>query len=195
VESVTFPSLIDDLFISVRPLADGNGIELSTRHDGTPHRIRSDPRRVRQILLNLLSNAIKFGDSKPVEVCTAAREDGGVEVLVRDHGIGIPLEHQSRIFDEFVQLTRTSAQGTGLGLPISRRLAELLGGSLTVQSSPGTGSTFRLLLPAEVDEGTHALATDAGVGPRRHSDPGSSGLRGDPRQDLLGNPSSEPRVL
>lgn len=109
----------------------------------------SDPRRVRQILLNLLSNAIKFGGSKPIVVRVKRTDDEGVSVDVIDHGEGIPPEDRERIFQEFVQLGKTQLQeGTGLGLPISKRLAELLDGSLTLDSEVGKGSTFRLVLPA-----------------------------------------------
>jgi hypothetical protein len=114
--------------------------------------ITTDPRRVRQIVLNLLSNAIKFGEGKPITVACRAREDGGVEVDVRDDGRGIEPENLDRIFDEFVQIAHPDQQlGTGLGLPISRRLAVLLGGSLTVESALGEGSTFRLSLPPKLD--------------------------------------------
>src|SRR5439155_18126155 len=118
---------------------------LKIDHEGNPIRIVSDPRRVRQILLNLLSNAIKFGRGGPIRVSCARTVDGGVTVEVADQGEGIPPEDQERIFHEFVQLGKTQlADGTGLGLPISRRLAELLDGSLTLESMPGQGSTFRL---------------------------------------------------
>ena len=171
VEAVKFPSVIEDLFVSVRPLADENGIELSVKHEGEPYGISTDPRRVRQIVLNLLSNAIKFGNGKPVEVRTGRLPDGGVEVLVRDQGIGIAKENLGRIFEEFVQITRKDEQGTGLGLPISRRLAELLGGSLSVESELDKGSTFRLVLPNAVKPGTIELAPESGFGrPRASSD-------------------------
>jgi PAS domain S-box-containing protein len=151
LQPVTFPSLIDDLFVTVRPLADEHGSNLELKHDGET-RIVTDPRRVRQILLNLLSNAIKFGNGKPIDVRFQERADKGVVIDVTDHGPGIAPQDQERIFQEFVQLGKTQLQdGTGLGLPISRRLAELLQGTLTVRSTMGEGSTFTLSLPAEVE--------------------------------------------
>jgi PAS domain S-box-containing protein len=151
-QPVTFPSLIDDLFVTVRPLADQYGSPLALDHDGDPMRIVSDPRRVRQILLNLLSNAIKFGGGKPVRIAVRRAEDGGVMIDVIDQGIGIAPADTDRIFQEFVQLGKTQLQdGTGLGLPISRRLAEMLRGSLAVMSEVGGGSTFRLTLPPTID--------------------------------------------
>jgi PAS domain S-box-containing protein len=153
IQPATFPNVIQDLFVTVRPLADQHGSELALEHTGSPVTVITDPRRVRQILLNLLSNAIKFGEGKPITVQSRARDDGGVEVDVTDLGIGIPLEDLDKIFDEFVQLSQPNQhQGTGLGLPISRRLAVLLDGSLTVRSAPGEGSTFRLALPAKVTD-------------------------------------------
>jgi PAS domain S-box-containing protein len=153
IQPATFPNVIHDLFVTVRPLADQHGSELALEHSGGPVTVITDPRRVRQILLNLLSNAIKFGEGKPITVHSRARDDGGIEVDVTDQGIGIPREDLDKIFDEFVQLSQPSQhEGTGLGLPISRRLAVLLDGSLTVRSAPAEGSTFRLTLPARVTD-------------------------------------------
>jgi signal transduction histidine kinase len=153
LQPVEFPGLIEDLFVTVRPLADEHGSTLTLRHPSPQlAKIVSDPRRIRQILLNLLSNAIKFGRAKPIVVVYRPTTHGGILIEVSDEGEGISMEDQERIFHEFVQLGKTQLQdGTGLGLPISRRLAELLHGSLTVQSTVGTGSTFRLELPQSAD--------------------------------------------
>ncbi len=148
-EEVSIPALVDDLFTTIRPLAEERGCPLDFDRAGCARRIMTDPRRVRQILLNLLSNAIKFGAGKPVGVTCVETEDGGVALEVADHGPGIASEDADRVFEEFVQLKGHQQQGTGLGLPISQRLARLLGGSLTLESTPGEGSTFRLVLPAE----------------------------------------------
>jgi PAS domain S-box-containing protein len=154
LQPVAFPGIVEELFITVRPLADKYGTKLSLEHTGNPVTIVSDPRRVRQILLNLLSNAIKFGGAKPIRVQVQRTEDDGVAVAVVDQGEGIPPDDQDRIFQEFVQLGKTQLQeGTGLGLPISRRLAELLHGALTLDSQVGKGSTFRLALPANAETG------------------------------------------
>jgi len=153
LQPVAIPALVEDLFVTVRPLADQYGSALTLEQPSAhPLRVVSDPRRVRQILLNLLSNAIKFGNGKPVRVVCRACDEGGVAIEVIDEGAGIPPEDQERIFQEFVQLGKTQLhEGTGLGLPISRRLAELLHGSLEVDSRVGAGSTFRLVLPATAD--------------------------------------------
>ena len=154
LQQVEFPHLVEDLFITVQPLADEKGSKLSLSMEGGPRTIISDPRRLRQILLNLLSNAIKFGEGKPIDVVCRPAEEGQFEIEVTDRGQGIPPEDVARIFDEFIQLARPKRptgppqqEGTGLGLPISRGLAKLLGGTLQVESTPGEGSTFRLVVP------------------------------------------------
>ncbi len=160
LQPVPFPTLIEDLFVTVRPLADERRSELALAVEGEPRKIVSDPRRVRQILLNLLSNAIKFGNGKPIRVVYRALDHGGVQIDVVDHGVGIAAEDIPKIFDEFVQLQKThNEQGTGLGLPISSRLATLLNGQLECESVPGEGSTFRLLLPANVEQHRAAPAS------------------------------------
>jgi PAS domain S-box-containing protein len=153
LQPVSIHSLIEDLFVTVRPLADEHGSRLTCRAEEGEISVTTDPRRVRQILLNLLSNAIKFGAGKPIEV-TCERGDGrGVIVTVADQGPGIPQEDQERIFQEFVQLGHVQLQGgTGLGLSISRRLAEILGGTLTLQSVPGDGCRFHLSLPQSIED-------------------------------------------
>ena len=113
-----------------------------------PERIFADPMRLRQVLTNLLSNATKFTEAGEVRVRVGYApegEAGRLEVEVEDTGIGIAEAHIEQIFQDFVQaddsLTRR-AGGTGLGLAISRQLVELMGGTLTVRSVPGMGSTF-----------------------------------------------------
>ena len=166
LQPVYFPALIEDLFVTVRPLADQYGSQLTFEHDGEPVKIVSDPRRLRQILLNLLSNAIKFGKGQPIRVGSRPRDDGGIVLEVTDQGEGIAPADQEKIFDEFVQLGKTQlTEGTGLGLPISRRLAEMLQGGLEVTSEVGKGSTFRLSIPASSDGAVprtskHAEPTD-----------------------------------
>jgi signal transduction histidine kinase len=152
LQPVMFPALIEDLFVTVRPLADEYGSSLTLEMETEPFNIVSDPRRVRQILLNLLSNAIKFGEGKPIQVVCKRNEDKGVQLEVVDQGVGIATDDIARIFEEFVQVSESKQPGTGLGLPISRRLAQLLDGSLTVHSMPGQGSAFRLTLPASLED-------------------------------------------
>lgn len=171
LQPVSFPSIIEDLFVTVRPLADQYGSNLRIEHTGEAIRVVSDPRRVRQILLNLLSNAIKFGRGKPIRVALARRDDNGITIEVVDEGEGIAPDDQERIFQEFVQLGKTQlTEGTGLGLPISRRLAELLRGSLTLHSELGRGSTFRLSLPPTAERATSVRIADQDMTPTPNDD-------------------------
>ncbi|MEW5930797.1 MAG: PAS domain-containing sensor histidine kinase [Gemmatimonadota bacterium] len=149
VEPTAVGPLLAEMADTVRSVAEQHGSRLEVADGPTPCTVHTDPRRVRQIVLNLLSNAAKFGDGKPILLDWSAAPGGGVEVRVVDHGRGIAPEHLQRIFDEFEQVDPGRAGGTGLGLPISLRLARLLGGSLRVESAPGAGSTFTLRLPAE----------------------------------------------
>jgi len=146
-EPVSVLPLVQDLFATLQPLADEHGSELRLQgREAAGIDIVTDLRRVQQILLNLISNALKFGGGKPVEVRCEATE-GEVTIEVADQGVGIPAGELEHIFEEFIQLPNANAGGTGLGLPISQRLARLLGGWLEVESEPGAGSTFRLRLP------------------------------------------------
>jgi PAS domain S-box-containing protein len=154
VEEVEAAELVDSVVSGLAPLALEHGCDLSVQIPTRPLRVVGDARRVRQILLNLLSNAVKFGRGQPVEIRCAPAHDG-ITVEVTDHGPGIPAGDLERIFDDFVQLGEPGV-GTGLGLPIARRLAELQGGTLRVHSEPGSGSTFRLFLPATAPDAAPA---------------------------------------
>jgi signal transduction histidine kinase len=167
VERVPLDEFLEDLLVTIRPMAEERGCELRLDAGACHEVIETDPRRLRQILLNLLSNATKFGAGGPVVVSCAGLPHGAplpgsspasvrrrrrtagdaVVISVTDHGPGIARADQERIFEEFVQLPGTVPGGTGLGLPISRRLSELLGGYLTVDSALGRGSTFRVTVP------------------------------------------------
>ncbi|MBC7789528.1 MAG: CHASE domain-containing protein [Anaerolineae bacterium] len=165
IESVDIPALMEDLFTTIKPMAEASDSEVTLVCEDCGNGVQTDPRRVRQIVLNLLSNATKFGSGKPITVrCTKAEGDG-VLVSVTDQGSGIPDKELHRIFEEFVQMQSVKLGGTGLGLPISRRLAEVLGGRLEVESKVGAGSTFRLFLPKEAP--LRKRVTDAGRNGRR----------------------------
>jgi signal transduction histidine kinase len=142
-----------DLLLEVRDLmqvrADQKGLQWEVENNGPlPQSIRSDPARLKQILINLVGNAIKFTESGSVRLVAEMKSHSGeaaIEFRVIDTGIGITSEQSRQLFQPFVQADSSMARrygGTGLGLTISKRLAELLGGAIGVQSSPGSGSTF-----------------------------------------------------
>jgi signal transduction histidine kinase len=115
---------------------------------------RGDERRLTQVLLNLVSNAIKFTEAGAVSI-RAKVEDGSFLVAVTDTGVGIAEGDRERIFEEFQQVDSSSTRkkgGTGLGLAIARRIVELHGGRIWVESTPGQGSTFAFILPLRVGE-------------------------------------------
>jgi len=140
---------LEKLVADLTPLACARNLELRHELPADLPPLESDEARVTQILQNLIGNAIKFTDQGSVTV--AARSDGQyLCVRVADTGIGIPAEALETIFDEFRQVdgsTTRRHEGTGLGLAIARKTARLLGGDVTVASTPGAGSTFTLALP------------------------------------------------
>jgi CheY-like chemotaxis protein len=117
--------------------------------------MQSDESKLGQILRNLVSNALKFTPQGEVRVSTEVSDgDRSIVFKVKDTGIGISLEDQERIFHEFAQVEhpiQKHVKGTGLGLPLSRKLTDLLGGILTVESALGSGSTFTLTLPLQAE--------------------------------------------
>ena len=155
VEAADAGSLAWEAASLIEPLTAAKGLrfEVSVPSDGTPLDMLTDPRKLRQILLNLLSNAVKFTDAGAVALRVGA-EDGATGPLVfevADTGIGIPAEHLEHIFDPFWQVEQKSTTrrvgGTGLGLSVVRRLAQLLGGDVTVRSEADRGSTFTVQVP------------------------------------------------
>lgn len=145
--------LLHDTAAMIRPLAEARGLRFSLDlADDLPRRIQGDPLRIGQILTNLLGNAVKFTDHGEISLRTYVRHvDDGREVrfVVRDSGLGIAPDRQQAVFESFVQADEAASarQGAGLGLAISRQLAELMHGKLEAESRLGDGSTFILSLP------------------------------------------------
>ncbi|MCB9706443.1 MAG: hypothetical protein H6711_31645 [Myxococcales bacterium] len=148
-EAVDLDALVDEVLAVSEPLARSSGNELRCERPPALGVVGSDGLRLRQCLLNLLSNACKFTSGG--EVCLEITADAArVRFEIQDTGIGISREQMGRLFEPFVQGdARTTRRfgGSGLGLALSRRFMELLGGRVEVSSEPGVGSTFALVLP------------------------------------------------
>ncbi len=148
-ERVDLADLAREVVEAVTPAAMDQANEIRLELDVTVHSIVSDRQRIRQCLLNLLSNAVKFTQGGEI-VLRVEPAKGGVQLAVSDEGIGMSKAQQERIFAEFTQGDASTARrfgGTGLGLTLTRRFAEMMGGSVRVESTPGVGSTFFLQLP------------------------------------------------
>ena len=158
-EPFDLKAMLDALIDLHRPTAIGKGLHLAIAYPpDAPTRFISDESRLRQVVNNLIGNAIKFTSSGSVGVHIRCREIDertvALSIYVQDTGVGIPPEHQQRVFARFEQIDATSTtttQGTGLGLSISRDLVRLLGGELTLASEPGVGTTFAFAIPLTRD--------------------------------------------
>jgi len=156
VEPVDLAALAGEVSAIIEPLANERGLLLHVPADVDPPTVVTDPRKLRQILVNLLGNAVKFTERGSVGFAVE-RGDGVVVLHVRDTGIGVDPSLHEAIFEPFRQvdggMTR-AAPGTGLGLTVSRELARLLGGDITVRSALGEGSVFTVRLPEEIASNT-----------------------------------------
>ncbi len=151
VTTFRIADLVDEVMSELEPIMQRSNLAVTVRIKRTMAAVKTDRQKVKQIVLKLLSNALKFTPAGSITVAATLECKGRkVAIAVRDTGVGIPEESQSRIFDDFRQLDNSPARGyggTGLGLPICRRLAQMLGGSIGIESQVGEGSTFTLLLP------------------------------------------------
>ena len=164
VEVTALARDVEELF---EPQALRKGLTLSVAVPDGPVAVRTDPTKLRQILINLLGNAMKFTDAG--RVCLEMEATDRVVFRIRDTGPGINAADLGRIFDPFTQLDQSLKRtkgGTGLGLPVSRRLAHLLGGDLRVESTAGQGTTFTLWVPR-----TSGQSSPAGDARRTDAEP------------------------
>jgi len=147
--------LIDEVMSTVQPLAKQNGNRLSVNCQAEVTTLRSDPLRLKQALLNLLSNACKFTENGQIdlEIQTVTRNQRPwVEFAIHDTGIGLSAEQIDQLFQDFVQVDSSPTRkygGTGLGLAISRRICQMMGGDISIESTPGEGSIFTIHLPLD----------------------------------------------
>jgi signal transduction histidine kinase len=152
-EPIHVGQLLDDVVYTVQPLIKQHHNELMVQNLLTQQIIISDLTRVRQIMINLLSNASKFTERGRITVVVdedSTKAEPMLRFTVTDTGIGLTKEQISRLFQAFTQADSSITRrygGTGLGLALCRRLSHLLGGNIEVDSAPGVGSTFTVLLP------------------------------------------------
>jgi PAS domain S-box-containing protein len=146
------PQLVDEVMSELEPIIKRSNLTVSSRMPRSLPMLKSDRQKVKQVVLNLLSNALKFTPAGSVTIsATFSSRSHMVDIAVRDTGIGIPDQDQTKVFEDFRQLDSSPARGyggTGLGLSICRRLSQMLGGTIDLESQVGKGSTFTLRLPA-----------------------------------------------
>jgi PAS domain S-box-containing protein len=146
------PELVDEVMSELEPIIKRSNLMVSARTPRSLPTLKSDRQKVKQIVLNLLSNALKFTPNGSVTItATHDMKARVVDIAVSDTGVGIPQDDQVKVFEDFRQLDSSPARGyggTGLGLSICRRLSQMLGGTIELQSAVDKGSTFTLRLPA-----------------------------------------------
>lgn len=196
--TVKIGSLVDKIGAGFIGAASEKSLQITTEvAPGVPSEIETDPQRLEQILKNFLSNAVKFTEAGEVALSVGIAPEGGVAFSVRDTGIGIPSEQQKVIFEAFRQADGSINRkfgGTGLGLSISRELARLIHGTIHVDSAPGRGSTFTLVIPETYqgsvaqDLGAKSNGADAAPPPKPASNtPERSKFIEDDRERLSGD--------
>ncbi len=188
LESFDVAAAVEDVVATVSPLVRKNGNEFIVTVAGDVGRMRSDLTKVRQNLFNLTSNAAKFTENGRVELSVRRIDQGGkefIEFSVSDTGIGLTVEQVDRLFESFTQADPSTTRkygGTGLGLTITRSFCRMMGGDITVESTPGQGSTFTIRLPAS--------SPGDGAEP---ADEATEELRAEPVDDAL--PPDAPTIL
>ena len=184
LEAFAVAPLLAEVAGTVRTIAEANGNTVQVDCDTDVGTIRADATRVRQALLNLASNAVKFTERGRVIIAASrVAGDGDREVVllrVSDTGIGMSPEQTARLFQDFTQADASTTRkygGTGLGLAISRRFCRMMGGDITVDSTPGQGSTFTITLPVTVDPASAAEGRREASGPASAAPATSRGAR------------------
>ena len=181
LETFEIPRLVDEVVNTIDTLVKRNDNQLKVEVDPSLGEMRADITKVRQALFNLLSNAAKFTHQGEIGLVVQGEHENGVgwvRMSVSDSGIGIPPEKIDHVFEEFSQADESTTRdygGTGLGLPISRRFCQLMGGDITLESTMGEGSIFTIRLPLEVlattEESETASEIPAAVVPEPGDEP------------------------
>ena len=155
LETIDLLPVIRDIENTIKPLVDKNGNNLVVEHPPTLPAMRADLTKLRQGLFNLLSNACKFTENGLITLSTSIEKMDGkdwVSFRVTDTGIGMTRDQVDKIFEAFTQADNSTTRkygGTGLGLTITKKFCEMMGGDISVSSEPGVGSTFTIQLPAQ----------------------------------------------
>ena len=150
ITEVDLPSALQNAITLIRERAQRHGIAVVVNIDATLTSVQADERKFKQIMLNILSNAVKFTPDGGSVTVTALSSVPEATISVKDTGAGIAAADQAAVFAEFRQVGRDSArkaEGTGLGMPLTKRLVELHGGTIQIESATGSGATFRVMLP------------------------------------------------
>ncbi len=154
-ETEDVSTILSNCILIVEPLIQSKHLAITQDIPPNLPALTTDIVKVRQILVNLLSNASKFTEKGGISIKVTQQENGMVSFAVKDSGIGIAPKDYERVFEEFQQVDSSNTRkykGTGLGLPIARKLARMLGGDLNVESELGKGSTFTLTIPAKIPQ-------------------------------------------
>jgi len=205
LETFKVTGMVDEVVSTIDTLVKKNGNRLQVELDESIGEMRADVTKVRQALFNLLSNAAKFTHEGVIGLVVQGEQEDGVDWIrmsVSDSGIGIPPDKIDHVFDEFSQADETTTRdygGTGLGLPISRRFCQMMGGDITLESIVGKGSTFMIRLPLQVTEIAEEPEATAGTPPVVLPEPGEEQVvlvvDDDPNAlDLLGRTLQEAGV-
>jgi signal transduction histidine kinase len=166
LSSFALAPLIADVIKTIEPLAARNSNKVAVQCDPGIGTMQADQMRLRQALLNLMSNANKFTDRGTISIDVQQGQENGcdwITLAVTDTGIGMTAEQIGKLFQEFSQASSTTASkygGTGLGLVISKRFCQMMGGDITVESEPGRGSTFTIRVPRILDASKEVVAAN-----------------------------------
>jgi two-component system sensor histidine kinase/response regulator len=165
---VDLKELVARILATCAEEAIANDISLTTDFPGAGYVVRGDPNCLSVLFHNLMVNAIKYNKPHGTVCVVGESSNGEVAIAVRDTGIGIPKEYQPFLFDEFFRIEgdgQRKTAGTGLGLPICRKIVSELGGSIEVESELGAGSTFRIRLPLDAGDPQHGVPENEAAGP------------------------------
>ncbi len=152
-ERISLNEAVRDCARAAQVLAFRKGVRLKLHNDSPSIALNGDEDLIKRMLLNLLDNAVKYTPAGGEISMVLVRQNGNAEIVVRDTGIGIPAEAQSRVFDRFYRVDKARARtmgGAGLGLSIAQWIVEVHGGSINLASTPGHGSTFTIVLPTQL---------------------------------------------